>query len=164
MEKLIIRKAAEEDVKGILEIYNYAIVHTTASFDIKEQSLEEKKLWFQGYNDKYPLLVAQLGGEIVGYSSLSSFRNKEAYARTVENSVYVHPEAQGKGIAKRLLQAIIEEGRKIGYHVIIAAITKENEISIYLHEQVGFEYIGCMKEVGYKFGEWQDVCFYQLKL
>lgn len=164
MGQIMIRRATEEDVAEILEIYNDAIIHTTATFDVKVQTLEEKKIWFHGYNDRYPLLVAELDGDVVGYGSLSPFRSKEAYKSTVENSVYVHPKARGKGIAKKLLQATIDEGRKLGYHVIIAGITKGNEKSIQIHEAFGFEYAGCMKEVGYKFDKWLDVYFYQLIL
>jgi L-amino acid N-acyltransferase YncA len=159
-----IRKATIEDVPDILKIYNHAVLHTTATFDLKEKTLEEMKVWFQKYNDRYPLIVATIDGKIAGYCSLSPFREKEAYRQTAEISVYVHEEARGKGIARKLIQTIIELGKQADHHVIVAGITAGNDVSVHLHESFGFTFIGCFREVGYKFDQWQDVLFYQLTL
>ncbi|MFX3630009.1 MAG: N-acetyltransferase family protein [Ectobacillus sp.] len=159
-----IRKATVEDVPGILEIYNDAVLHTTATFDLREQTLEERTQWFYKYNDLYPLVVAEIDGRVAGYCSLSPFREKEAYKRTVEISVYVHRDERGKGIARRLIEHILLLAKQVNHHVIIAGITKGNEASIRLHEEFGFIHVGTFCEVGYKFDEWQDVLFYQLIL
>ncbi|PLT28010.1 GNAT family N-acetyltransferase [Peribacillus deserti] len=161
---MYIRDALDKDLPGLLEIYNEAILHTTATFDLVEHTLEERKTWFEKYGGKYPLLVADVDGEAAGYCSLSSFRDKEAYSKTVEISIYVSSKHRGKGIAKKLMEEILSQAKNIGYHVIMAGITAGNDSSVELHKKFGFQYAGCFKEVGYKFGQWQDVLFYQLIL
>ncbi|MBM7694614.1 phosphinothricin acetyltransferase [Peribacillus deserti] len=161
---MLIRKALEKDLPDLLEIYNEAILNTTATFDLVEQTLEERKKWFEKYGGEYPLLVADFDGEAAGYCSLSSFRDKEAYKKTMEISIYVSSKHRGKGIAKKLMEAILSQAKKMGCHVIMAGITAGNDTSVELHEKFGFQYAGCFKEVGFKFGKWQDVLFYQLIL
>ncbi|PGZ97441.1 GNAT family N-acetyltransferase [Bacillus pseudomycoides] len=156
-----IRSAYREDVRAILHIYNDAIVHTTATFDLQEKSLAEMNVWFDTHNEMYPIIVAEEDGIVLGYCSLSPFREKEAYKQTVEISVYVEKQARGKGIAKKLIERILKVAGDVRHHTIIAGITKGNDISVKLHEQMGFTYVGCFREVGYKFNEWQDVLFYQ---
>lgn len=157
-----VRLAALNDLPAILEIYNYAIRNLTATFDLEEQTIEQRRDWFDQHVGKYPLIVAEINGEVVGYSSLSPFREKEAYSQTAELSIYISPNHQGHGIGKKLMEEILKLAGENHYHVIIAGITGGNEASIHLHKRFGFEYIGCFKEVGFKFGEWQDVDFYQL--
>ncbi|MBO9129331.1 N-acetyltransferase [Bacillus sp. 165] len=159
-----IRAAKQNDVPAILEIYNHAVLHTTATFDLKEKTVEEMNKWFEKYNDRYPLIVATMDGKVVGYCSLSPFREKEAYGRTVELSVYVHENARGKGIARQLIMNIIKLGKQANHHVIIAGITAGNDVSVHLHESFGFTFVGCFRGVGFKFEKWQDVLFYQLTL
>lgn len=158
---MVIRDAVISDVESLAGIYNWAVANTTASFDINEVSLENRREWFGHYGGVYPLIVAEEDGKIVGYSSLSKFREKEGYAKTVELSVYIDPNYHGNGIGKQLMKEIIERGRNLGHHAIMSGITAGNEISIRMHEKFGFEFCGHMKEVGYKFGVWQDVIFYQ---
>ncbi|MFD3450060.1 GNAT family N-acetyltransferase [Microbacteriaceae bacterium 4G12] len=159
-----IRKATKEDVPAILPIYNDAILHTTATFDLKEKTLPEMQQWFLKFNDTYPLIVAELDGKVVGYCSLSQFREKEGYKQTVEISVYVDKNARGNGVASKLMHEIIELTKEANHHVIMASITKGNDVSVGLHERFGFTYVGCLAQVGYKFGEWQDALYYQLIL
>ena len=158
---ITIRDAKIEDVPAMLQIYNWAILHATATFDLEEQTLAQRTEWFSKYGGKYPLIVAEEKGRVVGYSCLSRFRDKPAYAKTVESSVYIDKDHWGKGIGKILLNEIIERAAALGYHTIIAGITGGNRASAKLHLGSGFEWIGCFKEVGHKFGEWQDVTFYQ---
>lgn len=160
----IIRVATIDDIPSILEIYNDAIKNTTATFDLDLQTLEEKQVWFQQFNDIHPLFVAEINKKVVGYSSLLPFNKKEAYAKTVENSIYVHKDARGKGVAKLLLEKLIMAAKEVNHHSIIALITKGNEVSVKLHKKYDFEYVGVLREVGSKFDEWQDVYFYQLIL
>lgn len=161
---MMIRKAVLEDVPQILDIYNDAVLHTTATFDLEEKTLEDRLQWFHKYNDIYPLIVAELDEKVAGYCSLSPFREKEAYKQTVEISVYVHKKARGKGIARELIKRILELGKEAGHHVIIAGITGGNDVSVKLHESFSFSHAGTFREVGFKFGEWQDVFFYELLL
>lgn len=161
---ITIRKAEISDIERITEIYNWAVANTTASFDIAPQTVEARKTWFGHYGEKHPLIIAEMDGRIAGYSSLSKFREKEGYARTVEISVYVDPAFHGKGIGKRLMEEIICQARELGHHVVMAAITSGNDISVRMHEKFGFAFCGNFREVGHKFGEWQDCLFYQLIL
>lgn len=156
-----IRKANREDVRAILHIYNDAIRHTTATFDLQEKTMTEMEVWFTKYEENYPLIVAEEDGIILGYCSLSPFREKEAYKRTIEISIYIEAKVRGKGIANRLMERILQISKEREDHTIIAGITKGNDISVKLHEKFGFTYIGCFHEVGYKFEQWQDVLFYQ---
>ncbi|MEW9502669.1 GNAT family N-acetyltransferase [Jeotgalibacillus marinus] len=157
-----IREALLSDVPAITKIYNDAILHTVATFDLVEQPLAERMVWFEKYGGKYPLIVAEINGEVAGYSCLNPFRDKDAYEDTTELSIYISPAFQGKGVGKKLMEEIIQHARSLGYHVMIGGITGGNEASVKLHERFGFEFAGCFKEVGYKFDQWQDVHFYQL--
>lgn len=157
-----IRSAVLADLPMILRIYNHMIATSAATFDLEEQTLEQRLEWFHHYGGKYPLIVAVEEGQVVGYCSLSMFRTKPAYDRTAEVSVYIDPVCQGRGIGKHLLAEILRLGKELNYHAIIAGITTGNEVSIRLHEQFGFTFVGRFREVGWKFDQWQDVDFYQL--
>lgn len=161
---MIIRKATEDDVPNMMEIYNDAVRHLTATFDIQVKSLEDRLQWFRSFRDQNPLLVAEMDGKVVGYCGLSPFREKEAYKYTMEVSLYIDRTYRGKGIGKSLLQEMIEIAKVLQIHCLIAGITTGNEASVKLHERFGFEFIGRFKEVGFKFNEWQHVDFYQLLL
>lgn len=161
---LNIREATLEDLPAMLAIYNEAIRKTTATFDLEEQTLEEREKWFHKYGGIHPLIVAEVDGRVAGYSSLSLFREKLAYIRSTELSIYIDEAFRGQGIGNRLMEEILKRGRELGHHVVIGGITAGNDVSVKLHEKFGFELVGCFKEVGHKFGRWQDVLFYQLIL
>ena len=152
-----IRSATLKDLKEITEIYNYMILNSTATFDIEPKTLKEQKIWFKEHGSKNPILVAEIDKEIVGFSSLSKYSNRCAYTDTAEISIYVKEKYQGKGIGKKLIKKIVDEGEKRGLHTIISRITDGNKTSIYLHENVGFKHIGIYKEVGFKFNKLLDV-------
>ena len=157
-----IRDAVIDDLPSILDIYNYAIKHLAASFDIEEKTLTERRIWFEEHRGKYPLIVAELNGKVAGYCCLSKFRDKSAYSRTAELSIYIEPGHWGKRIGTALMRELLLRAKALGYHAVVAGITGDNEVSIRLHKKFGFELVGCFKEVGFKFGKWQDVHFYQL--
>lgn len=159
-----IRKANEADIPAMNDIYNQAVLETVATFDLNPHTIEQRSDWFSRYQDRYPLFVAEVNGEVAGYGSLSPFRDKEAFIDTVELSIYLSPRFQGNGLGKKMMTVLIEDAKKRGFHTIISSITGGNEVSVRLHERFGFEFVGNFKEVGYKFGEWQDVHFYQLIL
>lgn len=161
---VLIRDAVEADLPELLNIYNDAIRTTAATFDLEEQTLEQRKIWFKKYGDRHPLIVAEIDGQVAGYCSLSTFREKDAYGRSTEISVYIAQAHRGKGIASLLMTEILARATKLGFHTILAGITGGNEASVKLHKKFGFQFIGCFKEVGYKFDQWQDVHFYQLIL
>lgn len=160
---IIIRTASENDLLQILSIYNEAVANTTASYDYEPHTLAMRKDW---YTDKikkgFPIFVAEENNEILGYSNLSSFRDKEGYKYTAENSVYVKAGQRGKGIGKLLLQPLISAAKEMKLHVIVAGIDATNEASIALHKQFGFAEVSHFKEVGYKFNRWLDLVFMQL--
>jgi phosphinothricin acetyltransferase len=157
-----IRKARIADLSRITDIYNWAVENTTASFDINTQSVEQREAWFSHYNDNHPLVVYEVNDCIAGYASLSEFRSKEGYKNTCELSVYIAPEYQNRGIGQKLMQHMIELGREIGFHTIVSVITTDNEVSVRIHEKLGFELCGHMRESGFKFDRYLDCLFYQL--
>lgn len=156
-----IRPATELDQQAILDIYNEAVENTTATFDTEKRTLEKQMDWFRSHKTNHPVFVAEVNGTIAGWASLSSWSERNAYAGTVEVSVYVHHDHRGKGIGKKLLQLITLEGKKVNNHTVISRITTDNEISIHLHESLGYRHIGVMKEPGKKFGKYLDVCLMQ---
>jgi len=158
---IIVRKASLDDLAAITEIYNQAILRTTATFDTEPKSLDEQKVWFESHGPKYPILVAEEDGKVTGWASLSKWSDRCAYSDTAEISLYIDEKERGKGIGRKLLEAIIREGEKTGIHSIIARIAEGNEVSIHLHQSVGFEHIGIMKEVGRKFGRLLDIYLMQ---
>ena len=158
---IIIKKATLDDLAAITEIYNQAILRTTATFDTEPKSLDEQKVWFESHGPKYPVLVAEEDGVVTGWASLSKWSDRCAYSDTAEISLYIDEKNRGRGIGKKLLKTIVLEGEKAGLHSIIARIAEGNETSIHLHQSIGFEHIGIMKEVGRKFGRLLDVYLIQ---
>lgn len=157
-----IREATPADLPAITDIYNDAILATTATFDTQPKSYEEQEIWFNDHGSKYPLVVAVLQGTIVGWASLSRWSNRCAYSQTAEISIYVKEGYRSRGIGKKLMESIILRGRKAGLHTVISLITAGNDKSIHLHEAAGFQHIGVMREVGKKRGMLLDVCMMQL--
>jgi phosphinothricin acetyltransferase len=157
-----IRMAKIDDAAAIAEIYNHAIVYTTATFDTETKSLADRQQWLNQHNAKYPVLVATHQNEVIAFASLSRWSERAAYDDTAEISIYITPAHQNKGLGKNLLQAIIEAGKAGGLHSILSRITQGNDKSIYLHQLFGFEIVGVLKEVGIKFGKRLDVTMMQL--
>ena len=156
-----IRIAKPDDLKDITEIYNYAIQNTTATFDTETKTLEERKEWFKNHGSKNPIIVAEVDKKIVGWAALTQYSTKCAYSDTAEISLYVKEEQQGKNIGRKLIEGIVKKGEKTGLHSLIARITEGNQISVHLHESVGFKHVGIYKEVGFKFGKHLDVTLMQ---
>jgi L-amino acid N-acyltransferase YncA len=154
---LALRPANENDQPAIMEIYNDAVEKTTATFDTEKRSLEKQLAWFRNHKNNHPVFVAEEDGIIKGWASLSPWSERKAYEGTVEVSVYVHHEHRGKGIGKKLLEIITLEGKRVNNHTILARIASGNEISMHIHEQLGYSHVGIMKEVGMKFGNYIDV-------
>jgi phosphinothricin acetyltransferase len=162
---IIIRKAEEQDLQAILDIYNDAILNTTAVYNYKPHTLAMRQEWFaQRQKDNFPVLVAVQGSTILGFSTYGHFRAWAAYKYSVEISVYIHPEHRGKGIAKLLYPPLFAIAKEQQLHTFIAGIDADNPASIKLHEHFGFTMAGHFKEVGYKFGKWLDLIFMQLHL
>lgn len=161
----IIRSAVIDDLPGILEIYNHAIIHTTSVYSEYPHTYDMRLTW---YNDRigsgFPVFVAEADGQIVGFSTFGHFRVWPCYRHTVEHSVYVHIDHRGKGISKLLLQPLIDRAREMKMHAMIAGIDAENAVSYKLHQSFGFVEVAHFKEVGFKFGRWLDLKFMELLL
>jgi L-amino acid N-acyltransferase YncA len=160
-ERVLIRKAEPADVRAITEIYNEAILTTTATFDTEEKSVEDRLKWFRAHDEAHPVLVGVLGAKVVGWASLSAWSDRAAYAAAAETSIYVASECRGKGIGRILYKDLVEEARRLQYHTLVARIADGSVQSLRLHEGTGFVHAGVLREVGRKFGKLIDVHFYQ---
>jgi L-amino acid N-acyltransferase YncA/GrpB-like predicted nucleotidyltransferase (UPF0157 family) len=156
-KSLVIRKAELSDVDAITEIYNEAILTTTATFDTEPKTTTERLQWLQSHDKRHPIWVAECGGKVVGWISLSKLSDRSAYNDTGEMSFYVKSEYRGNGIGTTLMQTIIKEALQLKYHTIIARIAGESDVSLHVHENFGFVHGGTLKEVGRKFGKFLDV-------
>jgi L-amino acid N-acyltransferase YncA len=161
-----IRDAEDKDISGILEIYNDAVLNTTAIWNDITVDAANRAIWFGDRKQAgFPVLVATDDEDrVIGYASFGDWRAFDGYRHTVEHSVYVHKDRHGGGIGKSLMVELIYRAKSIGKHVMVAGIEAKNVNSIKLHERLGFEQAGHLKEVGTKFGEWLDLIFMQLKL
>jgi L-amino acid N-acyltransferase YncA len=149
----------------ILDIYNDAILTTTAVYQYEPHTLEMRRSWFHEKQlGGYPVLVAEDEGQVIGFGNLGVWRAAAAYKYVVENSVYVAAEHRGRGVGRRLLGALIDAANALGMHAVIAVIDAENDISIGLHESFGFERAAYFEQVGRKFGRWLDLVFMELVL
>ena len=154
---LTVRPATENDVPVITEIYNEAILNTTATFDTEPKTVEQQLNWFRAHDASHPVFVGEIKNQVIAWASLSKWSDRCAYDSTAEVSIYVHKDFRNQGIGKQLMEIIVLEGKERGLHTLISRITSGNEKSIYLHERLGFEQIGILKEVGKKFDKFHDV-------
>lgn len=162
---MIVRHASEQDCSAIATIYNHAVVHTAAIWNDKTVDAENRVEWLAlRRNAGYPVLVMEDDGAVVGYASFGDWRAFDGFRHTVEHSVYVHPDHQGKGIGRQLMVQLIDEARAIGKHVMVAGIETQNVASIALHQSLGFAITAQMPQVGTKFGRWLDLTFMQRQL
>jgi len=161
-----IRDARDDDLPGILAIYNDAVLHSTALWIETLADLANRQAWLSERNAAgFPVLVAlDEAGEVLGYASYGSWRSNEGFRHTVEHSLYVRADQRGRGLGLVLLKALIEQAKSAELHVMVAAIESENAASIRLHERLGFVTSGQMPQVGRKFGRWLDLTFMQLTL
>ena len=159
-----IRPATASDVPALLEIHNDAVASTTAIWDETPVDLADRQAWFaERTGTGFPVLVAERDGVVGGYATYGPWRPKSGYRHTVENSVYVHPDHQGHGLASGLLDALLTRARaSADVHRVVAMIEASNTLSIGLHERRGFREVGRMSEVGTKFGRWLDLAILQL--
>lgn len=154
-----IRAATPADLPAILDIHNEAIENTTAIWDETPVELDDRVRW---YEDRvaagHPVLVADVHGAVAGYASYGTFRPRESYRHTVENAVYVHRDHRRRGIARELMVSLLGQAcDDADVHVVLAVIEAGNTVSVELHEDLGFEQVGRLDEVGHKFGRWLDL-------
>ncbi len=164
MKDMLVREAGHADLDPINEIYNYYVLHSTCTFQDEPETPESRRSWFDSHGGRYPVLVAEAGGGVVGWGSLSRFHPRSSAWHTVEDSVYVRNDMRGRGIGNAILSGLIARGRSIGYHSIVAGIAHDQPASIALHEKHGFREVAHIRDMGYKLGTWIDVKVYQLML
>ena len=152
-----IRLAERGDAEAIRAIYNVEVAGSTVTFDLVPRTLDEQLMWLEEHAGAHPAIVAVEGPLVVGFGSLSPYRDRPAYATSVEDSVYVHRDHRGRGIGRLLLDELVRLGRDHGFHAVIARIVGGHEASIALHRACGFDAIGVEREVGRKFQRWLDV-------
>jgi phosphinothricin acetyltransferase len=159
-----IRTAEFADLGAITDIYNEAIQTTTATFDTEPRSESDQLAWFNSHVGRHPILVAVTDGRVVGWVSISRWSDRKAYDGTGEVSFYVRSDFRGRGIGRRLAQAIVDKARQLNYHTLIARVAAESSVSLHLSRSIGFMDVGTMKEVGRKFGRLLDVHVLQMML
>lgn len=162
---LSIRDATEEDLDGLLAIYNDVIRTSTAIFREQPATLEDRRDWWrQRVEQGYPVLVAADESGVLGFASFGDFRSWPGYRFTVEHTVHVRADARGRGIGRALMAPLIAHAAALGKHVMIAGVDADNQGSIAFHERLGFTRVAHFREVGYKFDRWLDLVFLQRML
>lgn len=160
-----LRLAEPDDLRPILEISNWAAMHTPANFAVDPEPLADWQVAYERTHESHPWVVAtDDAGEILGFAKASPHRGRCAYHWSVEVTVYVHPEHHGHGIGSRLYERMIPVLRQQGYHTATAGITRPNEASERLHRRMGFKSVGVFEQIGWKFDRWHDVGYWQLRL
>ena len=157
---MIVREAEDGDLEAVRRIYNDAVAHTTAIWNEVQVDLDDRRRWAAARRALgYPVLVAIVDGEVAGYGSFGDFRAFDGYRHTCEHSVYVDGRFRRRGIARALVEALVERARGLGKHAMIAGIEAGNAASIALHAGLGFVEVGRLPEVGRKFDRWLDLVF-----
>ena len=159
-----LRAATVDDAEELRAIYNHYVLTTDATFDIVPRTSEEQQHWLTTRSGSYAVIVDvddKHDQRITGFASLSPYRDRPAYATTVESSIWLHPDYLQRGIGTVLLTRIVETARQHGFHAMIARIVGHNTASIALHQKCGFQSVGIESEVGRKFGKWLDVVVLQ---
>ena len=160
---MLIRLATLHDAKALIDIYNPQVVETTRTLDLVARTVDEQRDWIEARSGGLAVLVAEDPGDgtIIGFGSLSFYRDRPGYRTSVEDSVYVAEGHQGKGVGAALLAALVDAARTRGFHAMFARIVGPQEASVALHERHGFELVGVEREVARKFGRWHDVALMQ---
>ena len=173
-----IRDATGVDLAAIDEIYNHFVLTSTATFQVEPGTPEERRAWFSAHGPEHPVLVYEedddavpsrpgpriAGGRILGWASLSPYRAREAYRRTVENSVFVRHDQHRRGVGRQLMTELVGRAKAAGHHAILAHVAADQAPSVELHRRLGFADVGRLREVGFKFNRWLDIAVMELVL
>ena len=165
MNTTMLRDARAADLPAISAIYNYYVLHSTCTYQIEPETLADGEAWFSLHAaDKYPVVVVEVDGQVVGWGSLSKFHARAGYDPSVEASVYIAQEFHRRGLGRMILENLIERARTAGFHTLIGGASADQSASIALQESLGFTRVAHFKEVGQKFGQRLDVIYLQLML
>ncbi|CAM3366157.1 N-acetyltransferase family protein [Deinococcus saxicola] len=161
----VVCPASRTDVPATLEIYNHAVLHTTASYDLEPVSLDTRLAWFDHKQAAgWPILVLEDAGRVIGWATYGPFREKPGYAGTVEHSVYIRDGLRGAGLGTLLMNALIADATARNFHVMVGGVAADNAGSLAFHTRLGFVQVAHFRQVGRKFGRWLDLAFLQLVL
>jgi phosphinothricin acetyltransferase len=161
MHSVDIRRANLADSEAIRQIYNIEVTGSTATLDLVPRTPEEQASWMVAHSGVYPVIVADDGGQVIGFASLSPYRPRPGYATAVEDSIYVAEQHRGKGVGRQLLSEAVVMARTHGFHSIVARVSATQQASVALHQACDFDLIGIEREIGRKFGRWVDVALLQ---
>lgn len=164
---LVVRPAVVADAEAIRTIYNYEVENTTATFDLVPRTLDDQRQWLAARSGAFAALVAapiENPTDVVGFASLSPYKERAAYRTTVENSIYVRRDGHGRGIGRFLLEHLLDVAESSGFHSVMARIEVAGKASLALHRACGYELIGIEREVGRKFNRWLSVASMQCLL
>ena len=166
MEYKVVPCTYEKHAHSILETFNDAIENSTVIYEYQKLSLTSMVEWFDTKKaNGYPIIgLESVDGQLLGFASYSAFKIRPAYKYSIEHSIYVHKDFRGHGLSHILLELIINAAKENNYHALIGGIDADNQASIALHEKHGFKHVGTLPEVGYKFGRWLNLAYYQLIL
>lgn len=162
MNDITIRRAEQGDLPALLDIYNHYVVNTPVTFDLEPRTLAQRREWLDQFapSGKYQCFVAARGRHAIGWVCSARFKEKDAYATSIETSIYVAPGEGGKGLGRRLYGTLFDALKGQDIHRAFGGVTQPNEASVALHKSVGFEHIGTYREIGRKFGRFWDVALY----
>jgi len=161
----VIRPAEPADLEAIAAIYAHYVEHTVVTFDFETPPPEAWAQRLRAAEGRgHPWLVALAQDAVAGYAYAAPFRAKPAYARTVETTIYLHPDRTGEGLGRALYVALLDELVALDLHLAVAGMTLPNPASQHLHRSLGFEPVGTFAQVGRKFDRWHDVEFLQRRL
>ena len=165
MPDLVIRPYSAADIPAVTRIYGHYVRDTVITFETEEPDEAEMATRFATITHKgHPLLIAEQDGAVIGYAYASTYRPREAYRFTCEDSIYLAPGAIGQGLGGKMLARLIEDSAKAGLKQMLAVITAERANSIRLHEKHGFRFIGKYEALGFKFDRWLDIVHMQRAL
>jgi L-amino acid N-acyltransferase YncA len=165
-DDIVLRLATTDDAEAMRVIYNREVTESTSTFDLVPRSLDDQRVWLAARSGAFSAIVAVRSATdgVVGFASLSPYKDRAAYNTTVEDSVYVHRDHAGQGIGGLLLGRLVEIARVSGFHTVIARIEASGTASRALHEACGFRLVGIEQQVGRKFKRWLDVAVMQRML
>ena len=156
MSEIVVRPARPSDAASICAIYNQGIEDRIATLETERRTPEERREWIEARGPRHPVIVADAGGETVGWGSLNSYNPRPAYQHVADFSVYIERSWRGKGVGRGLLARLIELAREIGYHKMMLSAFPFNEAGVALYERMGFSQVGICREMGLLDGVWVD--------
>ncbi len=160
----LLRDCTARDATPVAAIYNHYVERTIVTFEEAAVPADEMVRRIVDVTGRFPWLVWEQDGAVLGYAYATSWKSRSAYRHSVESTVYLRPDAMGKGIGTRLYRSLLERLRPLGVHRAIGGIALPNPASVALHERLGFVKIGQFHEIGLKFGRWLDVGYWEIRL